>query len=676
MRKWKKRGISPQANSPQVDPLLIEEAAKRGITLVDRPGFFTGAKRALEQGVTFGLRDEIGGAAAYTRQLIDNLFTDKPVDPNEAYSKRAGLYRDQLKGFEHQYPVTSTALEVLGGFGGVGPAQAAGAVAPKILSLGEQMLRGAGTGATFGGITGFGKAEGGLENRAGGAGTGAVVGGIVGGLTPPIVEGVTRLGKHIGGILGFRDPENVFMDKLLGAFKRDGVTPEDALAKLNNWQMQGSKPEMLFELGGENVKGLARSISGVPGEAKNLAIQRLQARQEGQGARIASDVDTAFGRGQPVSYYGSTEALQKARSTQAQPLYDEAFNTVKGVHDDRIAEFLKEPKVLEGLKKGLTTQRLEALAEGRKFDPLDYAVTGFNEAGDPILGKVPNLRLLDAAKRGMDEIIEGFRDPTSGRINHTQYSRAVDAVRKSFVSHIDDVLESRGTDVYKAARAAWSGPSQSLDALRAGRSIFNKDPELTEAAISRLSPSDKEFFRAGAMRAAKDIVDRTPDAGDVSKRLFGNERIRKQLQATFDNANDWMKFQGAMNRELSMFKNAFDVSPRSGSQTAQRLSEGQDLIDNPAVRFGTEVAQGRGAGSALLNALAGPKTMSQIQQLGPRARQLGANAMFTETPQAATNTLQDLIAFRQQKLGRQLNVSELLQLLSGPLGAGSVQMTR
>jgi hypothetical protein len=85
--------------------------------------------------------------------------------------------------------------------------------------------------------------------------------------------------------------------------------------------------------------------------------------------------------------------------------------TAKGVGaipvDQRLSETqaVADPDVRRGLKEGLAIIRREKLARNEPFDPTQYSVTGFNEAGDPVINKVPNLRLLDAGKLDLSRLV-------------------------------------------------------------------------------------------------------------------------------------------------------------------------------------------------------------------------------------------------------------------------------
>ena len=82
-----------------------------------------------------------------------------------------------------------------------------------------------------------------------------------------------------------------------------------------------------------------------------------------------------------------------------------------GIWSPYIQRLLGNHNVQNGIKRGLEIQKNEADALNQPFNPNDYAV----DAEDSVI-RTPNMRLLDAAKKGLDAILEDYRDPTSGRL--------------------------------------------------------------------------------------------------------------------------------------------------------------------------------------------------------------------------------------------------------------------
>jgi hypothetical protein len=661
--------LSTEGMTPQRfrESMLVKKAPKD-----KRPGADTGVGRmyygvsdALKQGMTLGFSDELAGFAGG----VGSLLTGEGY--STGYESGRDTERARLKEFKSEHPVAATTAEVAGGFLTAAPVATGAAVgtpawrvvhgaatqpaiANPALSTAGGIARSAGAGAVMGGAAGFGSAEGGVEDRLAGAGIGATLGGVLGGGIPLVAAAARPIVGKVAHALGLRDAGEKARMQLLRAFERDGITPEDALRRLNDWQMQGAKPEMLIDLGGENVRGLARAAAGVPGEAKNRAVEVLTTRQGGQAARVGEDVAQAYGR--PGNFYDVSDDLMRARTTQAAPLYQQAFERHTAVSSDRLRELLDDPVMRDGLRRGLELQRIEARARGQQFRPNDYAITNFDDAGNPVMGEVPNLRLLDAAKRGLDDILSEARAERMARgTPMSQRERAIDEFRHAYVAEIDNLLGGATSpdNLYAQARAAWSGPSRSLDAMNLGRRIFNEDAEITARAIQRLPEGDREFFRAGVVQALRDKINNTQDGSNVVRSFFRNQAMRDKLAATFDNPQDFRRFQAALEREGRMFQNARDVSPRTGSQTDPRGREIADMEIDPVVgSLIDSVSQGQTLWGSTMNALRGAANYSRGQSVNSATATELAPIMFNPLPSGNQNALAELSRLRDDQIRR------------------------
>lgn len=142
--------------------------------------------------------------------------------------------------------------------------------------------------------------------------------------------------------------------------------------------------------------------------------------------------------------YTVLQDTMKKRSEEAAPLYEKAMSHPVA-WDERLQQFIDDPIVKSGIAKGVQIQRLESLAENKPFKPNDYAIKGFNEAGDPIIDSTPNMRTLNVVKKGLDAMVDESKDSVTGRLS--EQGRAIDKVRSSFLQKLDDINPD-----YKAAR--------------------------------------------------------------------------------------------------------------------------------------------------------------------------------------------------------------------------------
>lgn len=311
------------------------------------------------------------------------------------------------------------------------------------------------------------------------------------------------------------------------SLERDKLSPENAAQAL---QQFGDKPLTIADVAGNATQRKARLVNTLEGAGSDQMASHLFNRQSEQHARVLDDISTNLAQGGDL--YGMAKRIKAERSEASKPLYEAAFNNTTPIWNNRIQQFLDDPVSQEGLRRGLKVQRLEALAEGRTFDPKAYGITDFNAAGDPIISGTPNLRLLDAVKRGLDDILEGYRDKTTGKVVLDETGRAIEKVRKSYVSELDSATANLVPE-YKQARAAWSGPTQTADALNRGGDFLDMSTGQIADILKGMSPGDQEFFRIGAAQKLRDMVDNTRDNLDAVGGIFGKKATRDRIAAVF-----------------------------------------------------------------------------------------------------------------------------------------------
>jgi hypothetical protein len=210
-------------------------------------------------------------------------------------------------------------------------------------------------------------------------------------------------------------------------------------------------------------------------------------------------------------------------------------------------------------------ERIDSVTNDRPFNPTQMGVD-LDQEGNVKFLDVPNMRVLDAGKRGLDQMVADERNPITGRLS--QRGLALDQFRRAYLGELDSLDP---TGAYAAARASWAGPSASMDAIHSGQAIFKKRPEEVAADVAQLSPGNLEFYKLGAADAIKEKIARTGMGGDEAKRLIGNQYTQQQLRPLFDNQDDFNRFIDGVTAENRMFETRQRLI--GGSQTAERLAE-------------------------------------------------------------------------------------------------------
>ncbi|MFK3971119.1 lytic transglycosylase [Pseudomonas sp. NPDC087358] len=147
--------------------------------------------RGVGDGTTFGLQDEIlAGLDAAVQPLISIPENGSAASTfGERYDENVANQRALLKAGQEQNPIASAAGNLAGG---VIPALATGGGSASA-SLAGTIGKGAAVGAGYGGLYGFGSAEGDAIERLPEAATGAAIGGLLGGAVPALFAGGSAL---------------------------------------------------------------------------------------------------------------------------------------------------------------------------------------------------------------------------------------------------------------------------------------------------------------------------------------------------------------------------------------------------------------------------------------------------------------------------------------------------
>ena len=309
---------------------------------------------------------------------------------------------------------------------------------------------------------------------------------------------------------------------------------------------------------GENILGLAKSIAQSPGQGRAMAGE-MAGRGFTASQRIGDAFDSALSK--QGLYQVSDDALAKMQQN-APPAYAKAF-AAKPIVNDRIKEFLKSPEIQAGIKRGLQIQRIEGTADGKPFDPNDYGITSFNEAGDPVISATPNMRLLDAGKKGLDAMIQSEQNPLTGKV--TEMGRALTKLKASYLN----TLDAANPD-YAAARSAYGDQASRLQALNNGRDFMSMDHEEIQKFIqdSATSNAEKAAFSVGARRALQDRLDIKSDTTNPIESLW-KPSLQKRLQPLFPDKASFDNFAANMEHEKTM---ARVNKIMQGSPTAANLA--------------------------------------------------------------------------------------------------------
>lgn len=556
------RALGDSAEASAVIPLAVAQAPVQANAMpyAESVGRAAGA---LAGGVDRGVRLLANGATLGT---IDKVAAGLNTGFGFLgdYPKELARQRGIDAETEAALPVASTLLK--------GAGSAAGMVALQGVGIPVFGAAGRGLGvrttqaAGYGGAIGFGAGAVNEDNDRDKVLSGAKEGvahGIAGAAGP-------LGGAALGGLFGFGsrqlagrlNPEAYAAQRVGRALRDSGRTVDDVADTLAVANAEGS-PFMVADAMGYSGR---RSLAGVaksPGPGREAIVEALEQRQAGQGQRLAEAVTQAFDS--PETARNTTEGLYRWAADASEPFYKQALAQAP-VWSERLNQFLKDPISQQGIRRGMEIQRLEALAKGEKFDPFDI-IEGVDKAGELVLTKVPNMRTVNVLKKGLDDILEGYRDTTTGKLVLDEKGRAIDQVRRAFLGEVDALNPE-----FAKARALYATPMQIKDAVAAGRQV-GAGRARTADSIARFDAlpdeATQQGFRIGYVDPILGRIERAAD-GVNKARPFTSDASRAEI-ARFAREGEAGLLSRRIEREGEMFRTRAEAL--GNSKTAENLAD-------------------------------------------------------------------------------------------------------
>lgn len=524
--------------------------------------------RSIAQGASLGFSDEAIGAVRGA------------VTPGMSMGEGIDAEREALARARDLNPSAVGGGEFIG-------AIASGAAAPlRLLSrIPSTIGRLAAEGAIFGGTAAAGTAEGNVVERLPEAATGAAIGGVLGGaagaggsLISRVLDTVGLRPRNRTGVARLAPVETAeerARSKLSQAIRRDDLTPGGLAEQV---RAEGG-PTTIMELGGRNVRGMSSAAQAIPSRAREAIPATFERRMAQQPGEILGDFEQTLGvrSGNAVD---QTEQLVAQRAARAREAYRPVYETE--IADPRIARFFED----DAFRDAYDTARRIASREGENIP-------------EAVTGAVP-VKALDYVKRGLDDVIERrMRAGSMGR----QEARTLRLQLDEMLGVVDELVPE-----YQTARRQYAADSRLVEAFEEGGTFMRDNPEEISARVAQLSPDEREQYRLRALREIRQVVERTPDQADATRRIFGNALQRQRVRALFDSDEQFDAFQQLMERRSRTARARNDVV--AGSRTTP-LRESIDDLTGEATDV---VAQGMtgNVGGAMSSLLRG--------QIGARAR--------------------------------------------------------
>lgn len=629
-----------------------------------------------------GVADVVGAVASGAAEqvpLLDEAVTGLDALINRrSFSESRDQYRNMVEALNEQQRTARNVGGVLG-FGGtmllpgIGGANYVSQGLGRGAQIGRAMQVGGLGGAVYGGTA----AEGGFADRAQGAALGAALGagtgGVFQGASPMIGEGLRRVGS------GFSEAGSVLSRGLGRVAPEAEITPE---ATLNAQQylarlLQSSgadlvgnpiaamgKPITSAEVIGPSGIANMAALTRRSGRAGTMAQSQLGARAVEQPNRVVQDFADLTGM-DPAGSADMIQNLATAGRARATPLYDAAYARPGAVRSPLIDDLLNRPATRDAMRRAVKI----AANEGRDPNTLGFQ---FNDAGDVTHVQEPSMETLDLVKRGLDDVLNSYRDSTTRRLNLDSEGRSVQGIVRQFR---DELV--RLNPAYGEALSAGGDPLRLEEAFRLSDRLFQVGtPERTfRTATQGMGEAERNALVAGFA----DRLFRDAQAGRLSTRQLNqlNVPVTREKLASLIGAEGADSFMQRIGAEVELARSGGRMAPGTNSVTAEALAAmaEQDGSTGFTADLARNMAQGRGD---IVGALALTLGKAAVAPATGFVR-----GMTVSKPQAVRDEIARLLLLSPEELQAQLTavagsatpapgaLAKSLQAAAGPLSGRS-----
>lgn len=516
-------GIPVEKTGGRFSGVLVEEKEPLSVPVKEKEPLSLGdmARSAL-QGITFGASDEIGtGLAATAAYLDENLGSLPDTDRSlgDIYRDMMDVEQGKMGKAKEQHPYATMAAELAGGLatGGAGAAR----------GMGSQLLRGLNPYARAGAIGATeGATYGALSAKPGERIEQGAIGGITGAVASPAVLGAGRVASAVGAPVARRIRGAILGDStsdagqyLAAGLRREGVESLDQI------RPQGRNVEMatLADMS-ETGRGMLEGLVSEPDarQIRKMAKDLLQDRNRQQQSRLFDVIDEDIGT-VGKTFKETVDNLKRDRADVAGPLYRAARQRSLEMTPYMRAVMNPErgvPEVLDALKKA---QRKVATRRA----------TG---------EQISNIDIVDEMKRAMDDDVKALF-----RLGKNYAARDLIKVKNRILADVDEQIPE-----YKAARNAYSGDSELIDAAELGTQVLRKDVDYIDDILRTMTDSERGMFRVGAKKAIREKLMQAR-LGTNSINRIASELNLDRMKRAFPSKESFNRFRNDLDFEARIF---------------------------------------------------------------------------------------------------------------------------
>lgn len=325
------------------------------------------------------------------------------------------------------------------------------------------------------------------------------------------------------------------------------------------------------------------------------------------------------------------------------------------------------------LAPGNVSQLQRAVDEaGARLEAAKAAMDGAPSVDSLSTMPAYNWKALDYAKRGLDDVVEQFRDPITRRLNLDEGGRAVDRTRAQYRTALGNL-----NDDYRQGLDAYSDVIRGRDALNNGYSVAAPNTNMDEfgQALTAIQPHDMDRFRQGFSTSMADRINKARLSGNPYDIVAGTPDQQAKISGLFPGATNFLR-----RRELErqMAETAREVL--GGSPTAERLASDSRFMSDATSRLGdaAEIGMGLATGMPPIGVATRAATGGLKGMFGRRAQLKSeeqakkvAPFLFNQNPTSAASELQALIDDIMARRAYQSTIKSGAGVIAGGATAGA-----
>lgn len=387
------------------------------------------------------------------------------------------------------------------------------------------------------------------EERAANARSGAAWGFGIGAAAPGVARGI---GAAAGKLADTVAP----MPAQVSAYTRGAVDrvsrafDNDAPASTQRFGNEG----MLADLG-EELRQTTGALAATPGPQMTTINKAVLGRRLGASGRIAGDVDATLGPAQNLVEL-EAKTLKDSRAA-AKPFYDNFYASELKPSED-LQRLLGQAKAVGAWEKAVK------ILEAEGIDP-----------NTP----VSNSRLIDALKRGVDDVV---RDLPPGSNMH----RITSGIAREITGEVDRILspsDPSKSPWAQARRLAGDG-LQFREGLEEGGKVFSKatHPDQMAADLRGQSVPYEAGYVSGGRGAIRDTMGNAGAAyganGDIAALKMLNSEFAQQKFSQLVGPEGASRLRSRLATEAEFNRTYDDVLRNSKTAVRQSVQEG---LPNP-----------------------------------------------------------------------------------------------